>query len=382
VTLSRGRTTLGALGLAAAGLLAISACGSNNNTTSSGSSTPAGSSSSASASASSASGITCASGTLTASGSTAQQNAIDAWTKAYQTACSGATINYPGGGSGQGYTDFTAGTDDFAGSDYALSATQRPDADKRCAAGGGTAVDLPMTPGAIAIGYNLSGVSNLKLSAATLAGIFDGTITSWNDPKIKADNPGVTLPSTKVSPFVRSDTSGTSFNFSNYLTNDAGSAWTLGANKQFPGKGQGEKGSALVASTVEKTNGGIGYFELSFATTDNISTASIGDSAGNFIAPSAAATTKFLSTAKVIGTGGDLALSFDYTKADASPDSYPNTLVTYEFVCTAGNKNAALLKDFLSYTSGAGQGILQANGYVPLPTAIQTQVQTEVAKIA
>ncbi len=380
MTLSRGRTALGALGLAAAGLLAISACGSDNNTTSSGSSTPAAGGSSSS---SSASGITCASGTLTASGSTAQQNAIDAWTKAYQTACSGATINYPGGGSGQGYKDFVAGTDDFAGSDYALSATQKPAADKRCSAGGGTAVDLPMTPGAIAIGYNLPGVTGLKLSANTLAQIFSGKIKKWNDPAIAADNAGVTLPSTTITTFSRSDTSGTSFNFSNYLANDAPSDWSYGANKQFPGPGtQGEKGSALVASSVKSTTGGIGYFELSYATTDGLSTASIGDSAGNFIAPTAAATTAFLSKATVVGTGGDLALKFDYSAADASATSYPNTLVTYEFVCTAGNKNAGLLKDFLTYTSGAGQSILTANGYVPLPTAIQTQVQTEVATIS
>ena len=97
---------------------------------------------------------------------------------------------------------------------------------------------------------------------------------------------------------------------------------------------------------------------------------------------SAAATTQFLSTAKVVGTGGDLALSFDYSKAAASASSYPNTLVTYEFVCTAGNKNGALLKSFLTYTSGSGQGILSANGYVPLPSSIQSQVQAEVAKIS
>ena len=377
MSLTRSRTRLAALGLAAAGTVALAACGSDN--TSSSSSSPAAGSSSSSTS--STSGISCASGSLTSDGSTAQSNAMSAWIKAYQAACSGAQVNYGGGGSGQGQTHFTDGTDDFAGSDYALDATDKPAADKRC---NGSALDLPMTPGAIALGYNLPGVSTLKLSAATIAKIFTGKITSWNDPAIAADNSGVTLPSTKISTFHRSDGSGTSYNFSNYLTNDAASDWSYGANKQWPSAagGQGEKGSSLVASNVKSTEGGIGYFEDSFATQNTLPVAQVGDAAGNFVTLSNAAATKFLSTAKVSGTGDDLALTFDYSKGSAAPDSYPNVLVTYEFVCATGNKNAALLKGFLGYTAGSGQGILAANGYVPLPSSIQTQVQGVVAKLS
>lgn len=384
--LSRSRTTLGALGFAAVGALALSACGSNNTTSTSTASSPASSSAAASTSSSSgsggANGITCASGSLTSSGSTAQSNAVSAWTKAYQSACSGSSINYQGGGSGKGVSDFTAGTDDFAGSDFSLNASKLSALKSRC--GSGAAINLPMTPGAIAIGYNLSGVTGLKLSAVTLAKIFTGKITSWDDAAIKADNPGMTLPSTKISTFHRSDTSGTSYNFSNYLSHDASSDWTTGADKQWPSAagGQGSKGTAGIAAGVKMTDGGIGYMEDSFATQGNISVAEIGDAAGNFVPLTIANTTNFLSKAKVAGTGGDLALKFDYSKASASATSYPNTLVTYEIVCTAGNKNAALLKGFLGYTAGTGQNILASTGYVPLPANIETQVATAVANLS
>ena len=238
-------TQYGSAALAASTLLAVAACGSSSkgSSTAPSSSAPASTSPSSAATSSSASGINCAgSGTLTSSGSTAQQNAISAWAKAYQAACHGAVINYGGGGSGKGVTDFTAGTDDFAGSDFPLTTDQKTSADKVCS--GGEAVDLPMAPGGIAIAYNLPGVTSLNLSAGTIAKIFSGKITKWNDPAIAADNSGVTLPSTTIQTFHRSDSSGTTYNFTNYLTNVAKSDWTymFGKTWSAPG-GQGAKGS-------------------------------------------------------------------------------------------------------------------------------------------
>lgn len=368
MSLTGSRTRLVAVGLAALGALAITACGSDNLSTT-GSTPPA----------DTAAGITCASGSLTASGSTAQANAMSVWVKNYQTACRGAEINYAGGGSGKGYTDFAAGTDDFAGSDYPLSSTQRPDADKRC---NGTAIDLPMTPGAIAVGYNLPGVGNLRLSAKTLGAIFTGKVTRWNDPAVTTDNPGVDLPATKVSTFHRSDTSGTSYNFSNYLYHDSGGSWSSPANKQWPSAagGQGSKGTAGIAQGVSSTTGGIGYMEDSYAVQSNITVAKIGDKAGNFVELTNQNATNFLSHATVAGTGSDLALSLDYSAT--GPDIYPNSLVTYEFVCSTANKSAALLRGFLGYTSGSGQSILAGNGYVPLPGSIQAKVQAAVAALS
>ena len=379
-----GRIRLvGAVAVLVVGVLTLSACGSNNNSSSTKTTTAAAGSSGAGSSSSSAPAIQCASGTLNASGSTAQTNAMSVWTKDYQTACSGATVNYTGGGSGKGVTDFTAGSTDFAGSDFPLDpASQKPAADQRCGSGN-KSIDLPMVPGPIAVGYNLPGVSALNLSAATLAGIFSGKIVKWDDAAIKADNPGATLPSIGIQTFHRSDGSGTTFNFTNYLQNDAGSAWTYGHNKTWPAPGgQGSNGTAGIAQGVKSTAGGIGYMELSYATQSNISYAKVGNAQGKFVELTTANVVNFLSKATVTGTNGDLALTFDYTNPDTT--AYPAVLVTYEIVCASGNKASALplLKAFMGYLAGSGQGILEQNAYVKLPANIDSQVQAAVAAMA
>lgn len=362
------------LGLVAAGTMLLAACGTDNNSTAT---TPSGSSAASAA----AGAIKCPSGSvnLTLAGSTAQANAISEWAKAYEGQCSGVNINNGLGGSGAGVTQFESGTVDFAGSDFPLTSKDQPKADARCGAGN-TAIDLPLAPGPIAVGYNLPGVSSLNLSSSTLSKIFSGKISKWNDAAIAADNPGVTLPSTGIQTFHRSDSSGTSYNFTNYLASEAKSDWTYGANKQWPGPGgQGDKGSALVSQDVKKTPGGIGYFELSYATQQSIPYAKVSNAAGKFVELTPQNTTNFLSKATVVGKNGDLALNFDYTNADA--DAYPNVLVTYEIVCNKGNKAEKLdtLKDFLSYAaSTAGQTAIGSKGYVPLPENIRTQVVSAI----
>ncbi len=168
-----------AVGLVLAAALSLAACGSDDNGTVSGA--PAGD---------------CASGSITAAGSSAQKNAVDEWIKAYQGRCSGATINYQPVGSGAGIQQFIAGTVDFAGSDSALKDDERSAADARCKTG--KAIDLPMVTGPIAVAYNLPGVESLVLDAPTIAKIFSGKVTTWNDPAITALNDGVKLPATKI----------------------------------------------------------------------------------------------------------------------------------------------------------------------------------------
>src|SRR5207302_8818407 len=135
------------------------------------------------------------------------------------TACSSANITYQGTGSGAGQQAFIAGTADFAGSDSPLAAADQPKADARCKTG--AAIHLPMVVGPIAVVYNVSGVTSLQLKPATLAKIFAGKVTTWNDPTIGADNPGVTLPSTKILSVHRSDSSGTTDNFTKFLAKTA-----------------------------------------------------------------------------------------------------------------------------------------------------------------
>src|ERR671920_121181 len=152
--------------------LALAACGSDNEAP-----TAAGDASAANAN--------CVAGALTAQGSTAQKNAMDEWIKAYQGQCSETKITYEGTGSGAGIQAFISGTADFAGSDSALKEDEQPQADAKCA--GGQALNLPMVIGPIAVVYNLDGVDSLQFSPQTLAGIFAGRITKWNDAKIAAD---------------------------------------------------------------------------------------------------------------------------------------------------------------------------------------------------
>jgi phosphate transport system substrate-binding protein len=365
------------VGLAAA--VTLAACGSNNNSpAASGTSAPG------SSSASAGTAITCGSGTLSAAGSTAQTNAIAKWVKDYQGSCSNATINYNPVGSGAGITAFEQKQVDFAGSDFPLSGADVDKANTRCGAGN-KAIDLPMVPGAIAVIYNVTGVTApLNLSASTLSKIFNGKITTWNDPAISAANPGVTLPSTKITSFHRSDKSGTSFNFSNYLNKTAAADFPAAANKQWPGTGgQGVNGSSGVAQAVKTTAGGIGYAEISFATANNLQTAKVGNAAGQYIAPSTDAATAFIAKAKINQTGSDIQLAFDYTFSD--PGAYPAVLVTYEIACASGNDatQLKLIKGFLTYAAGnTAQMELPGTGYVSLPTNIQSLVQTAVSGLS
>jgi phosphate transport system substrate-binding protein len=369
-----------------AGLMAVTsltACSSTKSTPTAGGSTTTTTAVAPATTTSSAPAIACGTGTLALSGSTAQQNAIAQWIKEYQTACPGSTITYNGDGSGAGVTDFTNKTSDFAGSDSPLTAAQQTPANARC--GGGTAIDIPTTPGAIAFLYHLSGVTNaLNLSASTLAKIFDGAITVWNDPAIVKDNPGVTLPATKISVFFRSDSSGTSKNTSAYLNGEDAADFSQAPNSQWPGKaGQGAAKSAGVVAGITATDGGIGYAELSYATASNVTAANIGNAGGAFVAPSATNATNFIAKAKVTTNGSDTRLAFDYT--DQGATDYPAPLITYEVVCASGNdaSKLPLIKGFLSYITGAkAQGELTNLGYVPLPDAIQTSDATVISSLS
>jgi phosphate transport system substrate-binding protein len=358
----------GAIACLALATLAMAACGSNNNTSSGSSQTPAAQPT-----------VKCASGSLTSQGSTAQANAMSAWIKAYQTKCNGAQITYTGTGSGAGVSAFTAGTADFAGSDSALKdGDEQTKADARCK--GGTALDLPMVTGPIAVVFNVSGVDSLQFKPETLAGIFSGKIKTWNDAAIKADNPGVTLPSTAIQAVHRSDSSGTTQNFTKYLEKSAASAWTYADDKVWkaPG-GVAAKGSDGVAALVGKTDGTIAYAEWSYATNASLKTAKIYNGAGSYQELTADAAGKTIAGAQVVGQGDNLKLSIDYKTTEAG--AYPIVLVTYEIVCSKGNAsdNLDLLKSFLTYTaSDQGQQQLTAQGYAPLPKTVQTKVQSAI----
>lgn len=371
------RVGIGA-GLLAA-TVALAACGSDSGNA-------AGSSDTAGAtggSSSSSTNIDCATGTLNAAGSSAQANAMDAWTTSFQEKCSGASVNYTASSSGEGVTAFNNGTIGLAGSDAALDSTKGEvaAAAKAC---GSTALDLPMVVGPIAIAYKLSGVDKLVLNGDVTAKIFLGKIKTWNDPAIKALNSDVSLPSTAIKPFYRSDSSGTTKNFESYLAATAPSVFTSTPDKDSSKAGfagQGVAKSQGVADGVSGAEGGIGYVEFSYVASGGLSAAQL-DNGGGAVELSKDSASKAAGTAKVVGTGDDLSLKIDYAQKTAG--AYPLILVTYEIACSK-YKDAAqgkLVKSFLTYTSTDGQGQLAAKGYAPIPSDLLTKVKASVAKIS
>lgn len=363
-----------AVALAATGALSLAACGSDNNNTASG--TP-------SASSTSTSSVACATGTLHGAGSTFQANIVSQWIKDFQNACSGATIDYQAVGSGAGIAQFGAGTIDFGGSDSTMKPAEQTAADKRC--GGNPAIHLPITAGGLAIAYKLSGITNLQLSPATVSGIFQGTITKWNDKAIAADNPSITtLPTTAIQAYHRSDSSGTTKIFSGWLDKAAGGDWKLGVDKElkWPAAILGAKGSDQLIGGVASNEGGIGYAEVSFATSNNLPYAKIKNGAGEFTELTTATVSKALDSATIPTTGDDLKASFDYATKTAGV--YPVTGLSYEIVCSKGNSPAqlALLKAFLTYAAGAGQASAGTLGFAPLPTTVAARVQAVIPTLA
>jgi phosphate transport system substrate-binding protein len=320
--------------------------------------------------------ISCASGEAAGQGSSAQANAVSAWIRDYQVSCADATVSYASVGSGAGVKSFLAGTGDFAGSDSALSAADQPAAAARC---GGPAVHLPMVVGPIALAYNVAGVSSLRLRPDTIAQIFSGRVTVWNDAAIRRDNPDVSLPATPIRTVHRADNSGTTDNFTKFLAATAGSTWAFGSGSAWKASGgAAAKGSNRVVSTIERTDGAIGYVEASYARFHNLPTAAVGNQAGSFAALTDEAAGRMVEGAKVAGAGGDLQLQIDYQGAPA--DAYPLVLVTYEIVCKTGTP--PLVKSFLTYASSpAGQDAAVRLGYAPLPDALREKVAAAVAAL-
>ncbi|GLY74774.1 phosphate ABC transporter substrate-binding protein PstS [Actinoallomurus iriomotensis] len=354
-------TRLAALGgVALAGALSLTACGTDDN-----------------GGGNAAASGDCVKSTVNAAGSSAQANAMSEWIKGYQQSCPGSNVNYNPSGSGAGVQAFTGGQVAFAGSDSALKPEEHGPADARCKSG--KALDLPMVGGPIALIYNLKGVDNLQLSPKTIASIFAGKIKTWNDPAIAKDNSGAKLPSTPIKPLHRSDDSGTTDNLTKFLLATAPDVWKFPGGKTWPSAagGQGLKGSDGVSTGVKQGDGTIGYAELSYATNGKLQTAKVQNGSGQFSEISSDTASKAIAGAQVSGQGNDLALTLDYK----AKDGYPIVLVTYEIVCEKGlpDEQAKFVKSFLNYTSSQqGQSILSGLGYAPIPDAILTKVQAAV----
>jgi len=370
----RGSKQAAVAGGAVVAAIALAACSSStSSSTSSPASTPAGGSTT-SAPAATTSSAAALNGTLNASGSTFQTNFQQGAISAFKTVQPGMTVNYGGGGSGAGRSALYAGTVNFAGSDSPI-----PAADKSKVPAGKTVLYFPVQIGPIAIAYNLSGVTGLKLDATTLAKIFSGKITTWNDPAIKALNSGANLPSTPIILAVRSDSSGTTQNFSKYLQTAAASAWTLGSAStiDWPKTAHAANGGSGLAQAVKATPGAIGYVDFSTATASGLSSASIKNSAGSFVAPSPASAT---AAATHVTPSADLTFS---TVDEPGADSYPITYQSWDLVYAEQKSanDAAMLKAYLGYLLGDGQKLLTQLDLAPLPSSIDSAAVAQLDKI-
>ena len=358
---------IGAIGAVAA--LALAGCAANEGGT--GGSTDAPASSSA------------LSGSLVGSGSSAQQVAIQSWTAEFQKTHPDAVVEYDPAGSGAGRESFQQGAVSFAGSDRAFKTDEIKAGGFGACVDGSDIVEIPAYVSPIAIVFTLDGIDSLDLNSSTVAGIFAGKITKWNDPAIAATNEGVDLPDLAISPVHRSDKSGTTANFTDYLAQTAADVWTYGSVEEWPLQaGEAAQGTSGVVNAIKAGNGTIGYADHS--QTADLSAVSV-QVGSDWVEPSADGAATALDASKIEEgrSATDLAFALDRTTTEAG--AYPVVLVSYLIGCAEYQDadQAALVKGFFSTAiSEAGQQAAAKNaGSAPISSDLAAQAQAAVDAI-
>jgi phosphate transport system substrate-binding protein len=315
-----------------------------------------------------------ASGTLNGSGSTFQLVFQQAALAAFKSVSPSITVNYAGVGSGTGRTNLAAGTVNFAGSDSPIPSTETANFK------GKTVLYFPVVIGPITMAYNLSSLSKpLQLTPTVIADIFQGKIKTWNNSAIAAINPGVTLPSTPITLAVRSDSSGTTSNFSLFLVDAAASDWKLGSSSTitWPSTARAGAGNSGVAQIVKSTPGAIGYVDYSTAKASGLTFASVKNHDGNYVAPSVAGASAAAAGVTVMP---DLTFHAVWgTGATAYPITYQSWDLVYAKQPNAND--VKLLQAYLGYLLGAGQQLLPSLNYAPLPASIDSMAKAQLSKI-
>jgi len=325
-------------------------------------------------SSSTSSGAAALSGTLNGSGSTFQLVFQQSAIQSFKSVQSGLTVNYSGVGSGTGRTNLAAGTVNFAGSDSPIPSTETANFK------GKTVLYFPVVIGPITMAYNLPNLSKpLQLNAKVIADIFQAKIKTWNNSEIAAINPGVTLPSTPITLAVRSDSSGTTQNFSLFLVDAAGSDWTLGSSSTitWPSTAHAVSGNSGVAQAIKSTPGAIGYVDYSTAKASGLTFASVQNKDGKYIAPSVAAAS---AAAAGVTVASDLTFHAVWgTGATAYPITYQSWDLVYAKQANAND--VKMLQAYLGYLLGAGQQLLPSLNYAPLPSSIDQMAKAQLSKI-
>ncbi|WP_460497161.1 phosphate ABC transporter substrate-binding protein PstS [Glycomyces tarimensis] len=303
-----------------------------------------------------------ASGEITASGASFPDAYYQAAIEAFAEVNPDLIITYNAVGSGTGKSEFGDGLNDFAGTDSLVDEGDGPEE--------GSYQYIPTVAAPITVSYNLPGVEGLQIGQETLAQIFQGDITAWNDPAIAEENPDATLPDTEITIAHRSDGSGTTGNFTRFL-DEATESWTLGADDtaEWPSNSIGGDGNTGVAQNIEQTEGAIGYVDLADAIETGLVTAAIENADGNFVQPSLEGTTAGLEGAEVNDD-----LSYNPLNA-AGAEAYPITAPTYILIRTDYEDEAvaAGVKEFLTWLLNDGQDIAAENNFAPLPDSLRQQ---------
>lgn len=324
------------------------------------------------------------SGTLNGGGASSQEAAQNAWRAGFQQANPGATVNYDPIGSGGGREQFVSGGFAFAGSDSYLD-NDEGELDKATERCGEAPIEVPAYVSPIAVIYNLEGVDDLQLSPDTLAGIFAGDITSWDDKAIAEDNPDADLPAEAINPVHRSDESGTTGNFTHYLSAAAPDAWSFGEIEVWPKKAGGEGGSGTsgVVSAVNNSVNSIGYADASQAGDLGVASVGVGE---EFVSPTPDAAAKIFEVSPRVEGRGDTSMVYDLDYTTQESGVYPIVLTSYLMACPSyeDDSPAELVKGYLSYViSEEGQQAAADNaGSAPLSESVRSEAQSLVDQIA
>ncbi|SNR95629.1 phosphate ABC transporter substrate-binding protein, PhoT family [Geodermatophilus pulveris] len=366
------RTRGASLSLALAGTLALTACGAANEE-------PA-----AAGGGGETSGATEElSGTLVGAGASSQQAAMQGWTAAYSSVQPGVTVNYDPVGSGGGREQFVAGGVDFAGTDAALDEEELAGAQERCA-GEGEVFELPNYIAPIAVVYNLEGVDELNLPPEVVAGIFAQQITNWNDPAIVEANPDATLPDLSITPVNRSDESGTTENFAEYLAAVAPDVWTFEPDGVWPVEGgESAQGTSGVVQAVGAGNGTIGYADPSQAGDLGIASIGVGE---EFVQPTPEAASAVVENSERIEGRGEYDYAIDIRRDTTESGNYPIVQVSYHVGCITypEQETADLVADFMSFviSEEGQQAAAEAAGSAPVSDTLREQAQGAIDAIS
>ncbi|MEV7230013.1 MULTISPECIES: phosphate ABC transporter substrate-binding protein PstS [Polymorphospora] len=322
------------------------------------------------------------SGSLAGSGASAQGAAMEAWIAGFSSEAPDVTVTYDPIGSGGGRKAFIEGGVQFAGSDAYLKPEEMTAAQAKCGPNG--FIEFPGYISPIAVAYNLPSVPKLNLSASVIARIFDNKITKWNDPAIAALNDGATLPDSNITAVHRSDESGTTENFVDYLSQAAPNDWPHEVSGEWPVQG-GEAAAQTqgVAAALRGGEGTIGYIDASQATGLGVAAIQVGETFVEYSAQAAAAVVD--AATKVEGRTSQHSYAIDLPRDTTQAGVYPIVLVSYQLACTSypTQEQADLVKAFLSYViSEPGQQAAAQNaGSAPISAQLRTQAQAAIDAI-